>query len=149
MTTHTESRKREVVQLVERMQKSWNNHDAKAYADSFAEDAEFTTVFGNVNRGRKTIEEGHAVVFEKLFKNSSLTIIDISVRPVKPDVVSAHIRWKMTDATQPDGGSWKERKGLMTCIAVYQNERWEIVVAHNCEFVEPLPGLASLLGNKS
>jgi uncharacterized protein (TIGR02246 family) len=149
MTTQIEPQKREVLQLVERMQKSWNERNAKAYAESFAEDAEFTTVFGNVNRGRKTIEEGHMLVFAKLFKNSSLFITGTSVRFIKPDVVSLHLRWEMKGATQPDGTPWKERKGLMTWIVVYQNRRWEIVVAHNSELVDPLPGLGPLLENKS
>jgi len=148
MTTGIESPKKEVLRLVEKMQKSWNGHDAKAYAESFAEDAEFTTVFGNVNRGRKTIEEGHALVFSKLFKNSALTITETSVRFVKPDIVSVDIKWKMTGATQPDGTPWKERKGLLTWVVVYQNEKWEIVVAHNSELIEPLPGLLSLLEDK-
>lgn len=93
MIAHIELQKREVVRLVESMRKSWNKHDAKAYADCFAEHAEFTTVFGNVNNGRRTIEEGHAIVFEKLFKNSSLTIDNISVRSFKADVASVHFTW--------------------------------------------------------
>jgi uncharacterized protein (TIGR02246 family) len=149
MVTTLESEKKEILQLVERLRQSWNQHDAGAYASSFAEDAEFTTVFGNVNRGRKTIEEGHTYVFSKLFKNSFLTITETSIRFIKSNVASVHIRWKMAGATQPDGTAWKERKGLLAWIVVYQNESWEIVVAHNCELIDPLPGLASMPENKS
>ena len=52
MTSNSEQNKKDVLQLVEKMQKSWHQHDAKAYAESFAEDATFTTVFGNINEGR-------------------------------------------------------------------------------------------------
>jgi uncharacterized protein (TIGR02246 family) len=144
-----EPKEKEILQLVEKMQKSWSEHDAKAYADSFAEDATFTTVFGNINEGKKLIEEGHALVFSKLFKNSSLTVTDTSVRFIKPNVASVHIRWKMKGATQPDGTPWKERKGLLDWIVVSQNQRWEIVVAHNSELSDPLPGLVSMLENKA
>jgi uncharacterized protein (TIGR02246 family) len=149
MVTHIELPEEEILQLVEKLQKSWNARDAKAYAKSFAEDAEFTTVFGNVNRGRKIIEEGHALVFSRLFKNSSLSITGTSIRFIKSDVASVHIRWKMTGATQPDGSPWKERKGLLAWIVVFQNRRWEIVIANNSELADPLPGLVSLLENIS
>ena len=149
MTTNIESPKAEVLQLVDEMQKSWNAHDAKAYTESFAEDAEFTTVFGNVNRGKKTIEEGHAFVFTRMFKNSRVTIRDTAVRFIKPGVVSVHIRWSMTGATQPDGTPWKERKGILAWIVVNQNQRWEIVEAINSETLEPLPGLGTVLENNS
>jgi uncharacterized protein (TIGR02246 family) len=149
MTSNSEQNKKDILQLVEKMQKSWHQHDAKAYAESFAEDATFTTVFGNINEGRKAIEEGHALVFSKLFKQSTLIISDTSVRFIKPGIASVHIRWKMTGATYPDGSLWKERKGIMDWIVVNQNKRWEVVVAHNSELPDPVPGLVSLLENKA
>ncbi|MGZ3853873.1 MAG: SgcJ/EcaC family oxidoreductase, partial [Flavisolibacter sp.] len=103
MTTNTVQEKKEILQLVERMQESWNRRDARAFAKNFAEDAEFTTVFGTVDKGRTAIEKGHALVFSKLFKSSSLAITGTSIRFIKPSVVSVDIRWKMTGATQPDG----------------------------------------------
>ncbi|MGZ3940234.1 MAG: SgcJ/EcaC family oxidoreductase [Flavisolibacter sp.] len=145
MTTNTVQEKKEILQLVERMQESWNRRDARAFAKSFAEDAEFTTVFGTVDKGRTAIEKGHALVFSRLFKNSILTLTGTSIRFIKPSVVSVDIRWKMTGATQPDGTPWKERKGLLTWIVVYQNQRWEIVVSHNIEPLEFLSGLQSIL----
>ncbi|MGZ3924703.1 MAG: SgcJ/EcaC family oxidoreductase [Flavisolibacter sp.] len=145
MTTNTVQEKKEILQLVERMQESWNRRDARAFAKNFAEDAEFTTVFGTVDKGRTAIEKGHALVFSRLFKNSFLTLTGTSIRFIKPSVVSVDIRWKMTGATQPDGTPWKERKGLLTWIVVYQNQRWEIVVSHNIEPLEFLSGLQSIL----
>jgi uncharacterized protein (TIGR02246 family) len=148
MTTNTAQDKKEILQLVEWMQESWNRRDARAFAKSFAEDAEFTTVFGTVDKGRRAIEKGHALVFSRLFKDSSLTITETSMRFIKPNVVSVDTRWKMTGATQPDGTPWKERKGLLTWIVAYQNQRWEIVVSHNMELREFLPGLQDMLENK-
>jgi uncharacterized protein (TIGR02246 family) len=147
MATNKEQDKKDILQLVEKMQNSWREHDAKAYASSFSEDATFTTVFGNINEGRQAIEEGHALVFSRLFKQSTLTITDTSVRFIRPGVASVQIRWKMTGATHPDGTPWKDRKGLMDWIVVNQNHRWEVVVAHNSELAEPAPGFAKMLGN--
>ena len=39
MTSNSEHNRKDILQLVEKMQKSWHQHDAKAYAESFAEDA--------------------------------------------------------------------------------------------------------------
>jgi uncharacterized protein (TIGR02246 family) len=148
MISNLVSKKQAIQQLVTSLEKSWNLHDARMYAEPFAEDAEFTTVFGHVNIGRKIIEEGHALVFSTIFKNSSITITGTRMRFIKPDVVSVALRWEMNGARLRDENLSMTRKGLLNWILVYQNERWEIVVAHNAELPETPARLQSVLRNK-
>lgn len=136
----TDVSKKPILELVKNLEKNWNAHDVKAHVRPFADDAEFTTVFGHVKHGKKTIEEGFELVFSTVFKNSEIRVTDTSINFVRPDVASVHIKWNMTGATLSDGTPWKDRKGLLTWIVVNQNERWEILIAHNSELAEIPPG---------
>jgi len=145
MVTDLISEEKAIRQLIEKLEKSWNAHDAKTYAESFASDAEFTTVFGQVSRGRKAIEEGHARVLSSVFKNSSIRITETRIRFIKPDVVSVAMKWIMQGANLWDENFSRERRGLLTWTLIYQNERWEIVLAHNAELPELPARLRSIL----
>jgi uncharacterized protein (TIGR02246 family) len=144
MITDLISKEKAIRQLVENLEKSWNAHDAKMYSETFATDAEFTTVFGQVSHGRKAIEEGHARVLSSVFKNSSISITETRIRFIKPDVASVAMKWIMQGANLWNENFSRERKGLLTWTLIYQNERWEIVLAHNAELPE-VPGPLQLI----
>jgi uncharacterized protein (TIGR02246 family) len=116
-------------QLVE----AWNRHDARAFAEAFAEDADFTNVFGMVQKGRAGIEAGHAPVFKTMFKDSLLTATETRVRLIRPDVAAVDVRWTMTGALDPHGNPWPERVGLLNWIVTQHGERWLIDVSHNMD----------------
>jgi uncharacterized protein (TIGR02246 family) len=116
-------------QLVE----AWNRHDARAFAEAFAEDADFTNVFGMMQKGRAGIEAGHAPVFKTMFKDSLLTATETRVRLIRPDVAAVDVRWTMTGALDPHGNPWPERVGLLSWIVTKHGERWLIDVSHNMD----------------
>ena len=62
--------------LVRALEAAWNRHDAHAFAQAFAEDADFTNVFGMVQKGRAGIEAGHAPIFRTMFKDGRLSVTD-------------------------------------------------------------------------
>src|SRR5690349_1415839 len=116
MVTNTVSKKEVIQQLVNNLEKSWNRHDAKTYAQAFAEDGDFTTVFGQVKSGRKTIEEGHAMVFSTVFKNASIIITETKIRFIKPDIASVDTWWEMNGANLWDENVSRKRKGLLNWL---------------------------------
>ena len=89
--------------LVRALVAAWNRHDAHAFAEAFAEDADFTNVFGMVQKGRAGIEAGHAPVFKTMFKDSRLTVTETSVRMIRSDVAAVDVKWTMTGARDPHG----------------------------------------------
>jgi len=69
-----------ITEVLERFTEAWNTHDAKAYAALFAENADFTNVFGQSFHGRETIEAQHAKIFTSMFKDSRITSMHSTVR---------------------------------------------------------------------
>lgn len=123
--------------LVLGVQAAWNRHDAHDFAAAFAEDAEFTNVFGMVQKGRAGIEAAHAPIFETMFKDSRLTVMETSVRLIRPDVAAVDVKWAMTGARDPHGSPWPERTGLLNWIVTRHGERWLIDVSHNMDLPSP------------
>jgi uncharacterized protein (TIGR02246 family) len=139
-----------IEELVRALEAAWNRHDAQAFAQAFAEDADFTNVFGMVQKGRAGIAAAHAAVFKTMFQDSRLTVTETRVRLVRPDVAAVDVKWTMTGARDPHGNPWPERAGLLNWIATRHGERWLIDVSHNMDL--PSPDLAkaqAALSNKT
>ncbi|MBL9036171.1 MAG: SgcJ/EcaC family oxidoreductase [Rhodospirillaceae bacterium] len=135
-----ESARHAVDRIVRDMVAAWNRHDAAAFAAAFAADAEFTNVFGMVQRGRAAIEAAHVPIFKTMFKDSELAAIETKLRLIRPDVAAVDLRWRMTGARDPMGNPWPEREGLLNWIVTRHGETWLIDVSHNMDL--PAPELA-------
>lgn len=122
-----------IQQLVSAFVGAWNKHDVHAFAQTFAEDADFTNIRGVGAHGRTAIEQFHAPVFATIFKQSHQTATDISIRFLSPDVASVDVRWEMTGSTAPDGTPIPLRKGLLNWLVTNHGGRWLITVMHNQE----------------
>ena len=138
--TQKDTAQQAIDRLVADMIAAWNRHDAAAFAAAFAEDAEFTNVFGMVQQGRAGIEAAHAPIFKTMFKDSVLTAAETRVRLIRPDVASVDVRWKMTGARDPMGNPWPERAGILSWIVTRHGDHWLIDVSHNMDL--PSPDLA-------
>jgi uncharacterized protein (TIGR02246 family) len=132
MSVHAEP-ENAVRQLVESFVDAWNVHGARAFARVFADDADFTNVFGMHARGRETIEQFHRPIFQTIFKDSRLAAIETTVRFIRPDVAAVDVRWEMTGARDPMGKEWPLRRGLINLTVVRESESWSIVVMHNMD----------------
>lgn len=110
---------------------AWNQHDAHAFAGTFAEDADFTNVRGDSAHGRKAVEDFHAPTFATRFKNTHQTADDVKIRFLTPDIASVDIRWEMTGATDAEGTPIPIRKALLNWVVTRHSDRWLIVVMHN------------------
>ena len=123
--------------MVGRLAVAWNTHDPRAFAAVFAEDAEFTNVFGMVQRGRAGIEAAHAPIFKTMFKDSELAVVDTRIRMIRPDVAAVDVRWRMTGARDPMGNPWPEREGILNWIVTRHGDDWLIDVSHNMDLPSP------------
>jgi uncharacterized protein (TIGR02246 family) len=126
--------------LVRALETAWNRHDDHALAEPFAEDADFTNVFGMAVKGRAAIEALHAPLFKTMFTDSHLTVLETRVRMIRSDVAAVDVKWTMTGARDPHGIPWPERIGLLNWIVTKHGERWLIDVSHNMDL--PAPDLA-------
>ena len=122
-----------ITEVLERFTEAWNTHDAKAYAALFAENADFTNVFGQSFHGRETIEAQHAKIFASMFKDSRITSMYSTVRLLDQFFASVDVIWTMSGAVDMKGNSWADRKGLMSLVMKFENEVWSILSMHNMD----------------
>jgi uncharacterized protein (TIGR02246 family) len=132
-----------VESLISAFFSAFNRNDAKSFAETFAEDAEFTNVFGRSVRGRKAIEELHAPLFSEprqaglpSFVNAELKLVDSHSRFLRSDVATMDIKWQQTGAIAPNGQPWGTRTGLMNLVLTREGEAWAIAVMHNMDLPE-------------
>lgn len=116
---------------------AWNKHDAIAFANIFAKDADFTNVAGKSAHGRDQIEKHHEPGFKTKWKDSYQTIIQHKIRFIKQDVAAVDAWWELTGIKGPEGQDMPTRKGLLNFIMTRNEGKWLITVMHNMDLREP------------
>jgi len=124
--------------IVDGFEAAWNRHDAKALASLFAEQADFVNVIGLHWKGREEIERAHAEIHATRMKNSHLTVLSRSVRPLRLDVVLVHATWELQGDTGIEGRPLPPRKGVLSFVVARQAGRWLAEAAQNTDIV-PIP----------
>jgi uncharacterized protein (TIGR02246 family) len=112
---------------------TWNRHDAKAFSSIFAPDADFTNVFGMKASGRAEVERFHAPLFATMFRDSRLSIENVSSRQIRSDVGTVDLRWSMSGAYDPRGNAWPDRIGLISLVIATRGGKWLVECMHNME----------------
>jgi uncharacterized protein (TIGR02246 family) len=125
---------------IESLAEAMNRCDAAAFAAHFTVDGEFTDVAGMYAQGRDAIRALHEPLFAATqtaglpsFRNALLTIRDVRVRLLRPDVAGVDVRWVQIGAVRPDGRPWPERRGVMNCVMLKEEGEWLIAVSHNMD----------------
>ena len=124
--------------LQEQQAAAWNQHDATAYANLFTEDGEAINIVGWWWKGRREIETKLKAAFTFVFRTSTLTITDVRVRFVKPDVAIAHVRWTMTGAKTPPGLP-EPKQGIEIQVLKKQQGKWLILSFQNTLSIPEVP----------
>src|ERR1039458_6675681 len=84
--------------VISTLAESWNRHDMAAFAAAFAENADFVNVIGMHWQGRQEIEAKHTATHRTIFRNSTLQIVDQSVRFLSPSIALAHVSTELKGA---------------------------------------------------
>jgi uncharacterized protein (TIGR02246 family) len=71
--------------LLTRWEEAWNTHDMAAFASIFHDDGVWILWTGDVWKGRRAIEEGHAAAHKTVFRNSTQRELIEEVTFVGPD----------------------------------------------------------------
>lgn len=121
-----------------RQAEAWNHHDAKAYAALFTPDGDVVNVVGWWWKGPAEIERKLAAGYAFVFRESTLTITDVDVRFLTPDIAVAHVRWTMTGAKTPPGIP-EPRAGIQLQVLRKQGGQWRIASFQNTNAVPETP----------
>jgi uncharacterized protein (TIGR02246 family) len=119
-------------------QEAWNRHDAKAYAALFTEDGDCVNVVGWWWKGRAEIEKKLTDAYVYVFRESVLTIGEVTNRFLQPDLAVVHVRWTMTGARTPQGIPTPQQ-GIQTQLVQKQAGKWLIAAFQNTNSVPEMP----------
>lgn len=123
--------------LVDNFANAFNAHDVKAFAATFAEDADFTNWGGRSTHGRSQIEAFHVKVLTGTYKNGSQQITDRKIRFIRPDVAVVDVWSEVTGAVTPDGKADSLRKFLLNWTVTKEVDgQWLIKIMHNTRLPE-------------
>ena len=128
----------EIRNLQRRQQEAWNRHDAKGYAALFAEDGEVVNVVGWWWKGRPEIESKLTEAYKFVFRESTLTIDEVHVRFLTPEIAVAHVLWSMSGAKTPPGIR-EPRKGIQTQVLQKRAAKWLIASFQNTNAIPEVP----------
>lgn len=117
---------------------AWNRHDATAYASLFTEDGDVVNVVGWWWKGRPEIESKLTEAFAFVFRESTLSITDVQVRLLAPDIAVAHVRWTMVGAKAPPGTP-VPREGIQLQVLKRSAGKWLIASFQNTNSVPERP----------
>ncbi len=121
------------------LQEAWNRHDMKAWANLFTEDADFVNVVGWWWLGRAEIERKHTNSHVFLFRESTVTMDEVHIRFLTPQIAVAHVLWSMVGGKKPDGVPAPPRKMIFTQVLQKQAGQWLISAAHNTDRIPEVP----------
>ncbi|HJS88791.1 MAG TPA: SgcJ/EcaC family oxidoreductase [Steroidobacteraceae bacterium] len=118
---------------------AWNAHDASAYAALFTPEGDVVNVLGWWWQGRAEIQRKLTDAFATVFRKSHLTITDVAVRKLSPDIAVAHVRWTMKGALAPAGGAAPPQQGIQLQILVRTRNGWRISSFQNTNSIPERP----------
>ena len=128
----------EIRQTVMGLQEAWNGHDMKAFANLFAEDADFVNVAGAWWKGGAEIEQKHRDSHATIFRDSTLSIEQVDVRFLTTDIAIAHVLTALVGQKMTDGTVVSRRRALLTQVLQKQDGKWLIVASHNTDVRPPV-----------
>ena len=137
MNTTTNAEASGIGEIISRFTEAWNLHDAAAFSNLFAENAELTNVLGQLSSGRKAIEKQHAFIFSTRFRQSVLKPEAVHVRLLQENLALVDVGWYMTGSLDLNGNLWHNRKGLVNFILKEEKGRWPVLVAHITDLTTP------------
>src|SRR3712207_3628850 len=73
-------------QVLGRLEGAWNDGSGRAFAEPFAEEAEFVDIRGDHHTGRKSIGIGHQMIFNSVYRRSVVKYEPMVVKQLGDDI---------------------------------------------------------------
>lgn len=120
-------------------QATWNNHDMKAFAALFHQDATFVNRFGHYVKGINEIIALHQPIHETIYSDSTLEDELIDVTSLTNDICISHFWSRLTAGLAHPQGPHQIDTLLLT-VLVKQNNSWCIQALENVTLTNPRTG---------
>lgn len=116
---------------------AWNRHDMQAFGRLLARDVDWVNVDAGRGRGWEATVRGHERVHAGKFRESVMTIGNVDVSLVRPDVAVVHVAWGLRGDRNDDDTPRPPREGLFTWLTVRDADGWKIRASHNTNRTPP------------
>ncbi len=121
--------------LVAKLEGAWNAADSVGWASLFAEDADFIHILGVHYTGRTAVETGHRMIWDTIYKGSTVKYTVEKIRPAGPDVAVVFVVGEMKFL---DNGVERYIKARPTLTVQRTRDGWQIVVFQNTLVAEAM-----------
>jgi uncharacterized protein (TIGR02246 family) len=130
------SERETITAILGEWEQAWNRHDMRAFANLFHEDGVWILWTGNVWKGRKRIEEGHAEVHRTFYRNSVQRERLEELKFVGPDAAVVRFCSTLTGDARAPQKLVRSRKIL---IVTRSDDGWKISWGQNTRFADGAP----------
>jgi uncharacterized protein (TIGR02246 family) len=123
---------------------AWNRGDAAAYSRQFATDGTFTNIRGQFFTGYEAFLKQHEVIFQGIFKSTTLQQDIVSLKFIGQDVAVVDTLTSVSGmpGTAP-GGTATDSKGRLRTrllqVVARRGREWKIVAYHNVDVKSGIP----------
>lgn len=121
--------------MVVKLEAAWNSADSVAWAAFFADDVDFIHILGVHYTGRAAVETGHRMIWDTIYKGSTVKYTIEKIRPVGLDVAVVFVLGEMTFF---DNGVERHIKARPTMTVQRMKEGWQIVAFQNTLIAEAM-----------
>ena len=122
---------------------SWNKGDAVGYSRHFAAAGTFTNIRGQFFTGYPAFLKQHEVIFEGIFKNTTVSQDIVSLKFIRPDIAIVETLTAVVGIAQGVPGVTRDDKGRLRTrllqVLAKENGAWKIVSYHNVDVKPGIP----------
>lgn len=120
--------------IIAKLAEDWTAGDARAWAEPFAEDADFTVWNGIQLKGREAIACGHEQIFSTFYKDTKQQIAVRSIRFLRDDVAVVHVEGSVVKKGEEFPAS---PQVVPVFVLVKSKGGWQISVFQNTKVQTP------------
>ena len=122
----------QILAVIGGLTEAWRAGSGEAWADAFAEDADFTVWFGLRLKGKKEIAWGHQLIFDSFYANTVFELEAKQFRFLGDDVAIVHLQGSVL---KPGEEPPAEPDAVPIAILNRVDNVWKIVTFQNTPFV--------------
>jgi len=122
---------------------AWNRGDAAAYSRQFATDGTFTNIRGQFFTGHEAFLKQHEVIFQGIFKHTTLQQEIVSLKFNGPDLAVVETLTSVSGMSETASGTATDSKGRLRTrllqVVARRGGEWKIVAYHNVDVKPGVP----------
>lgn len=127
----SEQDKEAIRKVIVAFQDDFNDGGFKNANDYSTEDWEHINPLGGIDKGRENVLKVVRDVHQAFLKGVTMTIENMSMRFITPDVALADVIHKVSTYTTPDGTKHENERHIKTYVLVKKKGKWLLTHDHN------------------